>query len=56
MEWGIIGAGLRVIGIDFDVRKARFYFGYENFDFEISVGGGVFDCYIRVMFKVEELR
>lgn len=55
LEWGIIGVGLCVIGIDFDVCKVCFYFGYENFDFEILVGGGVFDCYICVMFKVEEL-
>ena len=38
------------------LRKARPYSGYENFDFEIPVGGGVSDCYTRVMLKVEELR
>lgn len=38
------------------MRKARPYSGYENFDFEIPVGGGVSDCYTRVMLKVEELR
>ncbi|XNM52163.1 hypothetical protein ACLK2I_12610 [Escherichia coli] len=27
------------------------YSGYENFDFEIPVGGGVSDCYTRVMLK-----
>ncbi len=53
---GTAGAGLRATGIDFDVRKARPYSGYENFDFEIPVGGGVSDCYTRVMLKVEELR
>ncbi len=53
---GTTGAGLRATGIDFDVRKARPYSGYENFDFEIPVGGGVSDCYTRVMLKVEELR
>lgn len=56
LEWGTTGAGLRATGIDFDVRKARPYSGYENFDFEIPVGGGVSDCYTRVMLKVEELR
>ncbi|VEB56662.1 NADH dehydrogenase I chain C; chain D [Salmonella enterica subsp. enterica] len=35
------GAGLRATGIDFDVRKWRPYSGYENFDFEVPVGGGV---------------
>ncbi len=38
------------------MRKARPYSGYENFDFEVPVGGGVSDCYTRVMLKVEELR
>ncbi|MFP1497796.1 hypothetical protein ACLB1Q_32550 [Escherichia coli] len=28
----------------------------KTFDFEIPVGGGVSDCYTRVMLKVEELR
>ncbi|EDH9926674.1 NADH-quinone oxidoreductase subunit C/D, partial [Salmonella enterica subsp. enterica serovar Infantis] len=56
LEWGTTGAGLRATGIDFDVRKWRPYSGYENFDFEVPVGGGVSDCYTRVMLKVEELR
>ena len=53
---GATGAGLRATGIGFDVRKWRPYSGYENFDFEIPTGGGVSDCYTRVMLKVEELR
>ena len=56
LEWGTTGAGLRATGIGFDVRKWRPYSGYENFDFEIPTGGGVSDCYTRVMLKVEELR
>lgn len=56
LDWGCTGAALRATGIDFDVRKSRPYSGYENFDFEIPVGGGVSDCYTRVMLKVEELR
>ncbi|MFO5888988.1 NADH-quinone oxidoreductase subunit C/D, partial [Klebsiella pneumoniae] len=54
--WGPPGAALRATGIDFDVRKWRPYSGYENFDFEVPTGGGVSDCYTRVMLKVEELR
>lgn len=56
LAWGVTGAGLRATGIEFDVRKWRPYSGYENFDFEIPVGGGVSDCYNRVMLKVEEIR
>ncbi|QCE34369.1 NADH-quinone oxidoreductase subunit C/D [Acetobacteraceae bacterium] len=55
VEWGVTGAGLRATGIDFDVRKARPYSGYENFDFDVPIGGGVSDCYTRVMLKVEEM-
>ncbi len=53
---GTTGAGLRATGIDFDVRKARPYSGYENFDFEIPVGGGVLNRHTRETPKVEELR
>lgn len=56
LNWGVTGAGLRATGIEFDVRKWRPYSGYENFDFEVPVGGGVSDCYNRVMLKVEEIR
>ncbi|MGQ0530457.1 MAG: NADH-quinone oxidoreductase subunit C, partial [Panacagrimonas sp.] len=35
LEWGITGPGLRATGCNFDLRKARPYSGYENFDFEI---------------------
>ncbi|WWO95189.1 MAG: NADH-quinone oxidoreductase subunit C/D [Candidatus Dasytiphilus stammeri] len=54
-NWGITGAGLRATGIDFDIRKARPYSGYENFDFQIPIGNGISDCYNRVMLKVEEI-
>lgn len=45
-EWGIIGVGLCVIGCDFDLCKVCFYFGYENFEFEVLLvyNGDVYDC------------
>jgi len=55
LSWGVTGAGLRATGIDFDVRKARPYSGYENFEFEIPIGDGISDSYSRVMLKVEEI-
>ena len=55
LEWGVTGAGLRATGVDFDLRKARPYSGYENFEFEVPVSHNG-DCYDRVMLKVEELR
>lgn len=55
LKWGVTGAGLRATGIDFDVRKWRPYSGYENYTFDVPVGGGISDCYSRVMIKVEEI-
>lgn len=55
LAWGVTGAGLRATGIDFDIRKARPYSGYENFEFEVPISYNG-DSYDRVMLKVEELR
>ncbi|BBG59290.1 NADH-quinone oxidoreductase subunit C/D [Providencia rustigianii] len=55
LAWGVTGAGLRATGVDFDVRKARPYSGYENFEFDIPIAHNG-DCYDRVMIKVEEMR
>jgi len=55
LEWGVTGPGLRATGSDFDLRKARPYSGYENFDFEVptATGGDVYD---RCVVRVEEMR
>ena len=55
LAWGVTGPGLRATGIDFDLRKARPYSGYENFEFEVplAVNG---DAYDRCMVRVEEIR
>jgi len=55
LSWGVTGAGLRATGVNFDIRKARPYSGYENFDFEIPIGNKTSDSYSRVMLKVEEI-
>ncbi|QCI20309.1 NADH-quinone oxidoreductase subunit C/D [Buchnera aphidicola (Brachycaudus cardui)] len=55
LQWGVTGAGLRATGLNFDVRKWRPYSGYENYTFEVPIGGGISDCYSRVMIKVEEI-
>lgn len=55
LAWGVTGGGLRATGIEFDLRKARPYSGYENFEFEVPTAQNG-DCYDRVMVKVEELR
>ncbi len=55
LEWGVTGAGLRATGLDFDIRKARPYSGYQHFDFEVplAVNG---DAYDRCMVKMGEMR
>ncbi|WP_439650219.1 NADH-quinone oxidoreductase subunit C/D [Isoalcanivorax beigongshangi] len=55
LEWGVTGPGLRATGLDFDLRKARPYSGYEHFDFEVPLGHRG-DAYDRGMIRVEEMR
>ena len=55
LEWGVTGPGLRATGLGYDLRKARPYCGYENFDFEVPVydGGDVYD---RARCRADEIR
>ena len=55
LSWGITGPPLRASGIEFDVRKALPYSGYDQFDFDIPLGenGDVYDRYIV---RIEEMR
>lgn len=55
LAWGVTGAGLRATGIEFDLRKARPYLGYENFEFDIPVFYNG-DAYDRCLVKIEEIR
>ena len=55
LEWGVSGPGLRATGCNFDLRKARPYSGYENFDFEVPVGH-LGDVYDRALLREEEIR
>jgi NADH-quinone oxidoreductase subunit C/D len=55
LEWGVTGVGLRATGCDYDMRKARPYSGYENFDFEVPVGSRG-DVYDRTWLRAEEMR
>src|SRR5690606_14016244 len=52
---GVTGPTLRAAGIPFDVRKARPYSGYENYDFEIPTATDS-DVYARYQVRMEEMR
>ena len=53
LAWGTTGAGLRATGLGFDLRKARPYAGYENFDFEVPTGHNG-DAYDRMLIRIED--
>jgi NADH-quinone oxidoreductase subunit C/D len=55
LEWGVTGPGLRATGVNFDLRKARPYSGYENFEFEVPLAANG-DAYDRGMVRLEEMR
>lgn len=55
LSWGVTGPPLRATGIPFDLRKARPYSGYEQYDFDIPVGSNG-DTYDRYIMRIEEMR
>lgn len=55
VDLSVTGPMLRSTGVNYDVRKARPYSGYEKFDFDIPVGKNG-DCYDRYLVRMEEMR
>ena len=55
VNYGVTGPVLRACGVNYDVRKAYPYSGYDEFDFEIPLGerGDVYDRYVV---RLKEMR
>ncbi len=55
IEAGVTGPMLRASGVDYDVRKAFPYCGYEQYDFDVPLGQNG-DCFDRYKVRVQEMR
>ncbi len=55
LSYGVTGPPLRASGVDWDLRKARPYCGYEQYDFNVPVLTEG-DTYARYLVRVQELR
>ncbi len=55
LQHGVTGPMLRASGVKWDLRKARPYMGYEQYDFDIPVRTEG-DTYARYQVRVQELR
>jgi NADH:ubiquinone oxidoreductase subunit D len=55
LAWSLTGPSLRGSGVEFDLRKALPYSGYERYDFEVPIGTRG-DAYDRYLVRVEEVR
>jgi NADH dehydrogenase I D subunit len=53
--YGLTGPNLRASGVAYDVRKARPYLGYDEYDFDIPIGAHG-DTYDRYLVRIEEMR
>lgn len=55
VDYGLTGPALRGSGVSYDVRKARPYAAYADFDFDIPLGVHG-DTYDRYLVRIEEMR
>jgi len=55
LSYGVTGPTLRASGVNWDLRKARPYMGYEQYDFNVPVLTEG-DTYARYLVRIQELR
>jgi NADH-quinone oxidoreductase subunit D len=55
LDFGFTGPVLRACGVDYDVRKAKPYWVYDQLDFDVPIGRNG-DNYDRYLMRVEEMK
>ncbi|HEX9596919.1 MAG TPA: NADH dehydrogenase (quinone) subunit D, partial [Anaerolineales bacterium] len=55
LDYAISGPILRASGVDYDIRKAQPYSGYEHYEFEVPIETAG-DCYARYLVRIREMR
>jgi NADH-quinone oxidoreductase subunit D len=55
LQYGCTGPMLRASGVNWDLRKARPYMGYEQYDFNVPVATEG-DTYARYVIRIQEFR
>ena len=54
MDWGLTGPSLRGSGVNWDIRKAQPYIGYETYEFDVPVATDG-DVYARYRCRMQEM-